>query len=158
MKKNKNIIILLSILIFLIVIIILLLFNIEKKSTFTKPNFDQNVTTTIPDEINYKSSIIKISDGYSIYIEGRPKVEKNKLNINFISIENNTIWIKIRILDKEKNIVAESGLIKAGEYLKSLKIKRNLLPNEDITYMIIGYEKDTYMSAGTVELNTKVGS
>lgn len=157
MKKNKKITILISILILLIAIIILLIFNIKNKSTFTKPEFDTNATTKIPEKLNYKSSIINISEGYSIYIDGIPHINKDDIIINFISIEDNKVWIKIRLLDEEKNIVAESGLIKPGEYLKSLKTKKKIKSNDKITYMIMGYEIDTYMSAGTVELNTKVG-
>lgn len=158
MKKDKNILILVTILIILILIIVYLIFHIKNKSKFIKPEFEQNITTTIPENLDYKSSIIDISDGYSIYIDGMPRINKNKLIINFISIEDNNVWIKIRIFDEEKNIIAESGLIKPGEYLESIKIDKSVAENDDITYMIIGYEIDNYKSAGTVELSTKVGN
>lgn len=157
MKKNKNIIILITILILLVGIIVLLLINIKNKSTFKKPNFDSNATTKIPEKLDYKASVIDISEGYSIYIDGIPHLDKNNLNINFISIEDNNVWIKIRILDEETNIIAESGLIKPGQYLKNVTLKKKISSKDNITYVIIGYEIGSYLSAGTIKLNTRVG-
>lgn len=154
---NKKLISLISILIVLILIIIVLFINIQNKSTFKKPKFDEFATSNIPNELKYKESVINISDGYSIYIDGIARKEEDNLIINFVSIESNNIWIKIRITDEGKNVIAESGLIKPGEYLKSIKLRKQVSENENITYMIMGYEKDNYMSAGTVSLNTKVG-
>lgn len=158
MTKNKNLIILISILIILILIIIYLLFNIKNKSSFIKPEFDSNASIMIPQNLDYKSAIIEISDGYSIYIDGKPHIDNDSLIVNFVSVENNTLWIKIRVLDDKENVVAESGLIKPGEYLKSIKLDRKISVNDSMTYMIIGYEMDSYKSAGTIELNTKVGN
>ena len=157
MKNKKNIIILSIVLVILILFIIFLMITIEKKTNFHAPNFELNTTEKIPEIIDYESSIIDVSDGYSFYIEGVPHIEKENLIINFISPKDNNIWIKIRILDEKDNIIGESGLIKPGEYLKQIKLKKKLSKKSNITYMIIGYEKDTYMSAGTIKLNTKVG-
>ena len=157
MKKDKKFLALIIVLIILISTIVYLVFNIKSKSTFSKPSFELNASTEIPNNIDYESSIIKVKEGYSIYINGIPKIEKNYLNINFISIEDNNVWIKIRVLDEEENIIGESGLIKPGEYLKNIKLNKKLKEEQNITYKIIGYEINSYMSAGTIELNTKVG-
>ena len=157
MKKNKNIIILTSILVILILIIILLIFNIKNKSTFVKPKFESNVSTTIPENIDYSSQTIDISNGYSIYIDGIPSIKEDKLVVNFISMKDNNVWIKIRILNEDEKNIAESGLVKPGEYLESIQIDKKLSKNDNITYEIIGYEIESYLSAGTVKLNTKVG-
>ena len=98
-------------------------------------------------------------EGYNIYIDANPKINNNnKLTINFISLKENNVWIKIRVLNTNKKIVAESGLIKPGEYLKNIKLNKKLNSNDNITYEIIGYEIETYLSAGTVKLKTKVGA
>jgi len=154
---KKSIVALMCIFIILVLIIIILMLSIKNKSTFKMPEFDKNVSSQIPIDIDYQSSIIKVSDGYSVYIDGVPYIEKNDLVINFISIENNNVWIKIRIIDEEKNIIAESGLVKPGEYLKSVKLLKKISVKTNVTYMIMGYEIGSYMSAGTVNLNTKVG-
>jgi len=157
MKKNRGIIILVGILLILISIIISLFVIIDKKSMFIEPSFDENVSV-IPENLDYKSSVIEVSEGYNIYINPVPSIEDNKLVINFISIKDNNIWIKIRILNDNEEIVGESGLVKPGEYLKSVILNKKINGNDNIVYEIIGYEIDSYLSAGTIKLNTKVGA
>ena len=157
MKKNKYTIILTTILIILICIIIMLFINITNKQTFHKPQFETNAINEIPKELNYEESIVEISEGYSLYIDGIPTIKNNELILNLISLKENSVWIKIRVLNEKEQIIAESGLLKPGEYLKSIKLNRKASKKDNITYMIIGYEIDSYLSAGTISLNTRIG-
>ena len=158
MKEKKKLIFLISILITLIILIVLLSISIKQKGTFVKPEFDSNVLNEIPENIEYKNSTLNITENYAVYINGLPTIENKELIVDFISMKENNIWIKLRILDTKGKIIAESGLVKPGEYLKSVKLNKKISNEEQITYMIIGYEMDTYLSAGTVKLNTKVGA
>jgi len=157
MKKNKFVIILVGVLFILISIIILLFVSIERKNKFIEPAFDKNVSA-IPKDIIYEPSVIEVSEGYNIYIDAVPSIKDNKLVVNFISLETNNIWIKIRLLNENEGIVGESGLVKPGEYLKSIILDKKINNNDKIIYEIIGYEIDSYLSAGTIKLNTKVGA
>ena len=157
MKDKKKIIILSFVLLILIIIIILLSINIKNKSTFVKPEFDINILTEIPESIDYKDSTLNISENYDVYINGLPKVEDDNLVIDFISLKENNVWIKIRVLDETEKVIAESGLVKPGEYLRSINLSKQKQKNDKIIYMIIGYEIDTYLSAGTIKLNTRIG-
>ena len=157
MKKNKITIVLSTILIILISIIIFLLININSKKQFKKPEF-ANAATSIPEKLEYKEKAIKVSEGYSLYIDPIPKLDQNdNLSINLVSLEENKIWIKVRILNAKEEIIGETGLIKPGEYLEKVQINQQLSKNDQITYKIMGYEKDTYRSAGTISLNTRIG-
>lgn len=156
MKKNKITIVLSTILIILISIIIFLLININSKKQFKKPEF-ANAATSIPEKLEYKEKAIKVSEGYSLYIDPIPKLDQNaNLSINLVSLEENNIWIKVRILNAKEEIIGETGLIKPGEYLEKVQINQQLSKNDQITYKIMGYEKDTYRSAGTISLNTRI--
>ena len=157
MEDKKKIIILSCLLLIMMLIITLLSINIKKKSTFVKPEFDSNVLTESPKNIDYKDSIITVSEGYNLYINGLPIIDNHNLIVNLISLPENNVWIKIRVLDEFENIVGESGIVKPGEYLKQIKLDNKIKSNDKITYMIIGYEIDTYLSAGTIQLNTRVG-
>ena len=157
MIKNKITIVLSTILIILISIIIFLLININSKKQFKKPEF-ANAATSIPEKLEYKEKAIKVSEGYSLYIDPIPKLDQNdNLSINLVSLEENKIWIKVRILNAKEEIIGETGLIKPGEYLEKVQINQQLSENDQITYKIMGYEKDTYRSAGTISLNTRIG-
>lgn len=156
MKNNKLLIILSTILIVFICVIVFLLINIDRKSTFKKPEFDKSAEE-IPSNLNYEESVLKVVDGYSIYISSSPKFEDNHLKIDFISLGTNNIWIKVRILDENNKIIGETGLVKPGEYLEKVKLNKSLKSKDQIKYKIMGYEIDSYLSAGVIKLNTKVG-
>ena len=61
----------------------------------------------------------------------------------------------MRILKDEK-VVGETGLLKPGEYIKEVKLDKSLKKDDEITLKVMGYEPDTYYSAGSISLNTKV--
>jgi len=157
MKNNKMIIVLSTILVLLISVIIVLGINLVHKTTFVKPIFDELSSSKIPEDLNYTKNVLEITKGYSIYIDVKPIIDNDYLIVNFVSLDTNNIWIKIRILDKDGSIVGESGLIKKGEHLEKIKLNKKVSINDKITYVIMGYEIDTYLSAGEVNLNTIVG-
>jgi hypothetical protein len=126
------------------------------KSTFKKPEFDKNASENIASDLYYQNRIIKVTDNYSLYIDPEPIINNNSLIINLISMETNNIWIKVRVL-KDKEVVAETGLIKPGQYLEKVQLKKKLDVNDEIVYMVMGYEKESYLSAGTIKLNTRIG-
>lgn len=157
MKKNKIIIGLTIILIILVSIIIFLLISINNKKQFKMPEFDNSVTE-IPEDLEYKKNTIKVNNDYIFYIEPTPKLDQNNnLKINIVSSENNKIWIKVRILNGKKEIIGETGLIRPGDYLAKVKLQQEMSVNDQITYKIMGYEKEKYTSAGTISLNTRIG-
>ena len=157
MKKNKITIILSAILLLLIIFIVFLIINLINKTTFEKPKFDKLSVDKIPANLNYETSALEITSDYKIYIDATPKVSGNYLNVNFVSFDTNNIWIKIRVLNEDSDVVAESGLVRPGEYLKKIKLDRKLESSSKITYVIMGYEIDTYFSEGVITLNTMVG-
>lgn len=155
--KKKIIIILSLVLIVLICIILVLGINLKNKTTFVKPKFDKLSSSKIPEDLNYSEQVLKISDDYSLYIETIPRIVGDYLIVNLVSIDTNNIWIKVRVLDKNNKIAGESGLIKPGEYLEKIELNKKLSNKDSITYVIMGYEIDTYLSAGEVNLNTRIG-
>jgi len=146
-----------TILLVLLVLIVILVINLKNKTTFVKPKFDKLSVDQIPSDLNYESSALEITNGYKIYIDATPKVVDNYLNINFVSFDTNNIWIKIRVLDQNSDVIAESGLVRPGEYLQKIKLDKKVAVKSKITYVIMGYEIDTYFSEGTITLNTMVG-
>ena len=60
-------------------------------------------------------------------------------------------------MHEEGNILAESGLIKPGEYLASLPFSAPVSAGTSITMKIMAYESNTYCSAGAVTLHTVAG-
>ena len=65
----------------------------------------------------------------------------------------NQIWTKLRILDQDGNIIGETGLLKPGQYVESVQLN-DVAVSGNVTLQVMGYEPDTYFSAGSVGLAT----
>lgn len=93
---------------------------------------------------------------YKAFVCGKVIVKNSSADLYFTSDKSNTDLLKLRILDADGNIVSETGLIEPGQYVKSVKFNKDLKDGDIIQLKIMGYEKDTYISDGSVTLNTTV--
>ena len=78
-------------------------------------------------------------------------------DVYFTNSSEQEIWLKLRVLDEDGNIIGETGLVKPGEYVKSVSIDKDISDGSSIKLKIMAYEPETYYSAGAVTLNTKIG-
>lgn len=94
---------------------------------------------------------------YRFSVCGNVMTEGNEAVVYLTNPAENEVWMKLRVLDENGNVLGETGLIKPGEYVKSVAL--NTLPDAGtkISLKIMGYEPETYRSAGSVTLNTAIG-
>ena len=60
-------------------------------------------------------------------------------------------------LIKKGNILGETGLIRPGEYVKTITFDKKVPKvGDEITMKIMGYQPETYYSAGAVNLGTTI--
>ena len=64
------------------------------------------------------------------------------------------VWLKLRVLTADGTLLGETGLIRPGEYIKSVSLTSEVEDGTAIKLKIMAYEPDTYYSAGSVTLNT----
>lgn len=159
MKEKNNIAFMMMICLISIFIMIATL-NFTKENTdsisFTPPPFDQETIKGIPD-VPEKLGWTEIdTKAYKVSICGEIFVEDGKADVWFFNPESNTVWLKLRVLDATGDIIGETGIIRPGEYLQ--KIHFNITPDagDSIGLKFMGYEPDTYYSAGSVTVNTTV--
>ena len=130
--------------------------NKENGSGFVPPSFDSGAEMgipSVPDGMGYLE-VYKQGMKFNSFVCGEVNVVDGKADIYFTNPEKNTLWMKLRIFDKKGNIIAETGLIKPGEYVKTVKFDTVPSNNSDIIMRIMTYEPDTYYSGGAVSLNT----
>ena len=121
---------------------------------FKKPDFDNTATKGIPFvRETYKYDSLNVYDGFNIKIATNLIAKDNYAFIYFTSPKDNTVNLKFRIYDSSDKIIAESGLIKPGYYIEKIKLKRYVSNSENVKIKVMSYEKDTYYSAGAVNLN-----
>lgn len=162
-KKVKSvaavyILLIIAVLSVITMIIALSLSEKDEKGEFIPPEFDAAAVKGIPDvpeNLGYSSPY---QDGMAYRFSVCGKVfEGDAATAYFTSDEENDVYLKLRILDEKGNILGESGLIQSGEYVKDIALSRKLMAGEKIKFKVMGYEKDTYYSAGSVVLSTVVG-
>jgi hypothetical protein len=68
----------------------------------------------------------------------------------------NHVYLKLRVLDSEGQVLGETGLIRPGEYVKSVRLSCVPAESTEIRLKIMSYHPESYMSEGSVVLRTRV--
>lgn len=124
--------------------------------TFTPPIFDENAvqgTPDVPENLGWSEVDAQV---YKASICGVVTVEDGKADVWFTNPENNTVWLKLRVLDANGNTLGETGLIRPGEYVQSVVFETTPKNGDSIGLKLMAYEPETYYSAGSATLNTTV--
>ena len=93
---------------------------------------------------------------FSAYLCGNVTANANSITVYFTNPAENTVWLKLRILDENGNILGESGIIRQNEYVESIMLSDSLPNNTPIKMKIMAYEPDTYHSEGAVTVKTTI--
>lgn len=139
-------------------------FKPAKQLEFTPPSFDAAAVAGALEETDEIKAlgwakIYREGMTYTAYVCGGSLfAEENEAELWFYNPAENDAWLKLRITDEAGAILAETGLIKPDEYLQKVQFTRALDLNEKISIKIMGYEPDTYLSAGAATLSTTVRS
>ena len=138
------------------IIMVIMLVTSGSGKSFTPPPFDpaaQTGTPDVPESAGYGD--LDAGD-FKFYAVGNLTAENGKTDIWLTNPAENNIWLKARLLDKDENILGESGLIKPGEYIQSIELDEIPKGTSSITLKIMAYEPSTYRSAGAIALNTEL--
>lgn len=127
----------------------------EDNAVFVPPSFEKTAQPGEPKEISEDLGYSEFDAGvYRVALCGTPMVQNGNAVLYLTNPSENEVWLKIRIMDMEGQILGESGLLKPGEYVETVTL--SIIPEEDtsVEMKIMAYELETYYSAGTVSLNT----
>lgn len=161
MKKKKNNLLILTgaMCIVSLTIMVLSLLICGKKTetpTFVPPEFDQASVQGIPNVPEGAGWGEVDAQAFKASICGIVTIENNKADIWFTNPASNTVWLKLRILDTNGNTLGETGLIKPGEYVQSVTFSAVPDIGESVGLKLMAYEPETYYSAGSATLTTKI--
>lgn len=126
------------------------------QGTFSPPPFEKDARTGTPvvsDNPSWGEIDAKV---FKVSVCGEFVVENQTADVWMTNPESNEIWLKLRVLDKNNAILGETGLIKPGEYVQKIHFDTVPENGDTINLKIMGYEPETYYSAGSVLLNTSV--
>lgn len=126
---------------------------------FVPPEFDPAAVAGVPEaeeSLGY-TTLYKEGMAYSVSICGVPAADGKALTVYFTNDEGNEKYLKLRVMDTGGNTLGETGLLKPGEYVKSVSLSKELAAGTSLKLKIMGYEPEDYTSAGAVSLNVTVG-
>lgn len=138
----------------LILLLVLLFWPAGQKTSFVPPAFETAAQVGVPEapeELGW--SQLEIAEGYTIHICGvlRPD-EAGNLPVWFTTDPENKVWVKLRVLDDQGHRLGETGVLRPGEYVESLHLESLPEQNQDVVLKVIGYEPETYYSAGNAAI------
>lgn len=124
---------------------------------FTPPNFAQNAVDGAPASGDVSglpygtlslTAEISVSMVSEFHVNGEGEAE-----VWFTAPATNRCWVMLRLLDADGNVIGETGLLKPGQYVHTLKL--NAVPKKDgpVVARILTYEPDTYYSLGSANAN-----
>lgn len=157
-KKNTPLILAAVICLVSVIVMIAVLANpkVGEPQAFTPPPFEEAAASgvpNVPEGLGWGELDAKV---YKASVCGVIRVEDGSADVWFTNPESNTLWLKLRILDKDGNIVGETGIIKPGEYVQSVAFYAVPAGGEAVSLKLMAYEPETYHSAGAVTLNTTI--
>lgn len=126
---------------------------------YAPPKFEktaQSGTPSKPSDLNYQE--ITVRDGYVVGICGQILLKDGQAELCLTNFEDNDVWFSMTMIDNNNNVIAESGILRQGEFLEAIPVDLLLETNETatITIQISGYKPDTYISAGSFEISTEL--
>lgn len=129
------------------------------KGEFTPPAFEAAAmkgTPTVDAKLAYQEVY---TDGmaYRLSVCCVPTISGKDLTVYFTSAEGNEKYLKLRVLDEKGNILGETGLLKAGEYVETITLSKALSAGTKIKLKVMGYEPENYSSAGSMAVNVTIG-
>ena len=125
----------------------------EEKSFALEENVIAGTPQEDPEDLSY--STLFVEEGYEIGICGTPSIEQEHLVCYLTNVTSNQIWIKAKIYDEQENLIGQTGMIKAGNYVEKIKLNSSL-ESQNIQIKIIAYEPETYQSRGNVSFKIAV--
>lgn len=123
---------------------------------FTPPPFEPNAvigTPNVPDDLGWTELD---AQAFLFSVCGKVVVRDAKADIWLTNPQSNSIWLKVRILDENGNVLGQTGLLRPGEYVQTVTFDRIPDDGAAIGLKLMAYQPETYYSEGSATLNTTV--
>lgn len=127
-----------------------------EKAEFTPPPFDMSAvrgTPEVPEGLGWSEVDAQV---YKASICSRIIADEGKADVWLTNPADNEVWLKLRLIDSNGQVLGETGIIRPGEYVQSVKLNTEVKSGESVSMKLMGYEQETYYSAGSVTLNTSI--
>ena len=130
--------------------------QLNQTPQYKPPAFDSSAhigEPTPPIDLGY--TLMTAEQGFVIKLCGRLFAQKDSIDIYLTNPKSNDVWLMTELHDENDKVLAKSGIIKQGEYIKSINMLSSVTTVEtNVTIVVIAYSPDTYTSMGSVSMKT----
>lgn len=148
--KKKILIAVLSVLCMLSVsVMVLVLCRGGAEESFTPPPFETGAQAGIPEADGYQELDVGV---FRVGLCGEVKAAEGMAEVWFANPPDNSVWLRLRILDENGVLLGQTGVLRPGEYIRLLPLQETV-PGMAVVLKIMAYEPDTYHSAGALTVH-----
>lgn len=125
------------------------------RGKFTPPPFDEAAVSGMPqvEDATLGYGYLALKDGFVILTCANPAVEDGNAVVYFTADAENTVWVRLVLLDENGEELGSTGLLHPGEYVRTIPLTREISEDTSIQLKILSYEPDTYYSMGAVAVD-----
>lgn len=126
---------------------------------FTPPPLEENAVAGTPGDLDeaLHYGTLAVSDDFSVSLCGSPTVDSDgQALLYFTSGENNAFFVRLLVLSEKGRQLGATGLLRAGEYVASVRLDPPPKDGETLTLKILSYEPDTYYSMGSASARVAI--
>ena len=126
------------------------------RGEFTPPPFAENAEVGLPEVPDALGWFTPQAEGLPMKVSvcGEVIIADGAADVYFTNHAQNDTWMQLRILDEDGQILAQSGIVRPGEYIRTVTFDRLPRDGAVIIHKIMAYEPQTYYSAGSFSLKT----
>ncbi len=159
-KKSRTIIILSAIAVLSVfcMVVCLSIGHAWRQGKFVPPEFEptaQSGTPDVPKGLAWQE-VWQPGMTFRASICARVEVKDGKADIYLTNSEQNNVLLKLKIMNSADEKIAETGVLKSGEYVQSVSFEKIPENGEQIVMKLMAYEPTNYYSAGSVKISTPV--
>lgn len=159
MSKKQWLLIILLLFVVVAVFSAVLTVKLSKKTeptdVFIPPAADKTAVKGLPDvEEGYRNFK---TENFTAGLCGKlTQYDNGKIDVYFASAEDNEVLLKLLVWDENENTIGESGIIRPGEYVKTVTLSKPLDSKKEVYLRVISYNPENYYSMGVLSIKTEI--
>lgn len=126
----------------------------SREAAFVPPPFEPEAvagTPEVPEGLGYRELDARV---FRVGVCGEVVAQEDRAVLWFTNPMGNEVWLRLRILDESGSILGQTGLLRPGEYVRSVQLASVPAAGCAIVLKLMAYEPQTYHSAGAVTVST----
>ncbi len=124
----------------------------QTTGSFVPPSHDAGALVGAPSQMEeaHQYMAVGVTDTIAVAFCTKPIVVDNIAYLYFTNPDANAVSCRVRITDEKGNLLGESGLISAGEYIEGVTLSRSPSEVTSVVLTVLTYREESYLSAGTI--------